>query len=109
MSQDKATSGKQGLGIKDRPKKVAGCYFQGKKTSFNDSSDDDSSNSGSLKRKCDDMLQRGKAGKQKLNLKKLCKQLLRQASPSKLGYVFNFFKVTICGLHLTKKKKFVVY
>ncbi|KAI6702074.1 hypothetical protein NL676_011210 [Syzygium grande] len=84
LVQDKATSGKQGLGIKDRPKKVAGCYFQGQKTSFNDSSDDDSSNSVSLKRKCDDMLQRGKAGKQKLNLKKLCKQLLRQVPGNSL-------------------------
>lgn len=84
LVQDKATSGKQGLGIKDRPKKVAGCYFQGKKTSFDDSSDDDTSNTGSLKRKCDDMLERGKASKQKLNLKKLCKQLLHQVPGNSL-------------------------
>ncbi|KAK6158279.1 hypothetical protein DH2020_005593 [Rehmannia glutinosa] len=42
---DKATSGKQGLGIKDRTKKVAGCYFQGKKTAFGDSDGEDSSDS----------------------------------------------------------------
>ncbi|KAK9277315.1 hypothetical protein L1049_006855 [Liquidambar formosana] len=34
LVQDKATAGKQGLGIKDRPKKIAGVHFQGKKTSF---------------------------------------------------------------------------
>ncbi|KAF8049201.1 hypothetical protein N665_2277s0004 [Sinapis alba] len=41
MVQDKATAGKQGLGIKDRPKKIAGVRYQGKKTSFNNSVDDD--------------------------------------------------------------------
>ncbi|KAG2302770.1 hypothetical protein Bca4012_061100 [Brassica carinata] len=41
MVQDKATAGKQGLGIKDRPKKIAGVRYQGKKTSFDDSDDDD--------------------------------------------------------------------
>ncbi|KAK6137389.1 hypothetical protein DH2020_028861 [Rehmannia glutinosa] len=45
MGWDKATSGKQGLGIKDRTKKVAGCYFQGKKTTFGDSDGEDSSDS----------------------------------------------------------------
>ena len=39
--QDKATAGKQGLGIKDRPKKIAGVRYQGKKTSFDNSDDDD--------------------------------------------------------------------
>ncbi|CAH8385786.1 unnamed protein product [Eruca vesicaria subsp. sativa] len=41
MVQDKATAGKQGLGIKDRPKKIAGVRYQGKKTSFDNSDDDD--------------------------------------------------------------------
>ncbi|CAH8380619.1 unnamed protein product [Eruca vesicaria subsp. sativa] len=40
MVQDKATAGKQGLGIKDRPKKIAGVRYQGKKTSFDNSDDD---------------------------------------------------------------------
>ena len=39
--QDKATAGKQGLGIKDQPKKIAGVRYQGKKTSFDNSDDDD--------------------------------------------------------------------
>ncbi|KAJ6415130.1 hypothetical protein OIU84_004012 [Salix udensis] len=42
LVQDKATSGKQGLGIKDRPKKIAGVRFQGKKTTFDNSEDEDS-------------------------------------------------------------------
>lgn len=42
LVQDKATSGKQGLGIKDRPKKIAGVRFQGKKTTFDNSDDEDS-------------------------------------------------------------------
>uniref|UniRef100_A0A2P2KY93 Uncharacterized protein LOC105124331 isoform X2 n=1 Tax=Rhizophora mucronata TaxID=61149 RepID=A0A2P2KY93_RHIMU len=41
LVQDKATAGKQGLGIKDRPKKIAGVHFQGKKTSFGNSDDED--------------------------------------------------------------------
>ncbi|CAA0313349.1 unnamed protein product [Arabidopsis thaliana] len=41
MVQDKATAGKQGLGIKDRPKKIAGVRYEGKKTSFDNSDDDD--------------------------------------------------------------------
>ncbi|KAJ0265697.1 G-patch domain-containing protein 1 [Hirschfeldia incana] len=44
MVQDKATAGKQGLGIKDRPKKIAGVRYQGKKTSFDNSDDDDDDN-----------------------------------------------------------------
>ncbi|XP_021671782.2 G-patch domain-containing protein 1 isoform X1 [Hevea brasiliensis] len=42
LVQDKATAGKQGLGIKDQPKKIAGVRFQGKKTSFSNSDDEDS-------------------------------------------------------------------
>ncbi|EOA34216.1 hypothetical protein CARUB_v10021727mg [Capsella rubella] len=41
LVQDKATAGKQGLGIKDRPKKIAGVRYEGKKTSFDNSDDDD--------------------------------------------------------------------
>ncbi|KAK4435402.1 G-patch domain-containing protein 1 [Sesamum alatum] len=79
LVQDKATSGKQGLGIKDRPKKVAGCYFEGKKTTFGDSDGEDSSDSrSSVKRKHDDTSDKDK-GVEKPKLKKLCRQLLRQA------------------------------
>ncbi|XP_065858356.1 G-patch domain-containing protein 1 [Euphorbia lathyris] len=114
LVQDKATAGKQGLGIKDRPKKIAGVRFQGKKTSFSDSGDDDDSadcdtdtgdfgsseeeddipatsnveknadtkktaDLGSLgKRKLDDSPEIEKSDDQKLKLKKLCRQLLRQ-------------------------------
>ncbi|XWS38300.1 hypothetical protein CRYUN_Cryun19dG0120000 [Craigia yunnanensis] len=57
LVQDKATTGKQGLGIKDRPKKIAGVRFQGKKTSFSDS---DVENSDDFippaKRMCDNAL-----------------------------------------------------
>ncbi|KAJ8764910.1 hypothetical protein K2173_010375 [Erythroxylum novogranatense] len=42
LVQDKATAGKQGLGMKDRPKKTAGVHFLGKKTSFSNSDDEDS-------------------------------------------------------------------
>ncbi|CAI8619501.1 unnamed protein product [Vicia faba] len=54
LVQDKATTGKQGLGIKDRPKKVAGCYFE------------------------DDEVEKKKIVEPKLKLKKLCKQILKQ-------------------------------
>ncbi|OWM72087.1 hypothetical protein CDL15_Pgr017970 [Punica granatum] len=74
LVQDKSTTGKQGLGIKDRSKKIAGCYFQGKKTSFDDGSDEESSDLGSLKRKRSDIAEIA----DKVNLKRLCKQLLRQ-------------------------------
>ncbi|KAF8413233.1 hypothetical protein HHK36_001209 [Tetracentron sinense] len=80
LVQDKSTTGKQGLGIKDRPRKIAGCHFEGKKTSFNDSDGEDSSDLGySVKRKHDDMLEMEENGEPKVKLKKLCKQLLRQA------------------------------
>ncbi|KAJ9147977.1 hypothetical protein P3X46_030077 [Hevea brasiliensis] len=42
LVQGKATAGKQGLGIKDRLKKIAGVRFQGKKISFSNSDDEDS-------------------------------------------------------------------
>ncbi|PIN07895.1 Telomerase elongation inhibitor/RNA maturation protein PINX1 [Handroanthus impetiginosus] len=79
LVQDKATSGKQGLGIKDRPKKVAGCYFEGKKTTFGESDDEGSSDSHpSLKRKHDEITEMGKGVGPKPKLKKLCRQLLQQ-------------------------------
>ncbi|XP_050229035.1 G-patch domain-containing protein 1 [Mercurialis annua] len=42
LVQDNATSGKQGLGIRTQPKKIAGVHYQGKKTSFGGSDDEDS-------------------------------------------------------------------
>lgn len=72
--QDKATSGKQGLGIKDKPKKIAGCFFQGKKTSFDESDVEDSSDAKNNEI-CDEP---------KLKLKKLCKRLLKQAPGNSL-------------------------
>ncbi|CAN0910430.1 G-patch domain-containing protein 1, partial [Linum grandiflorum] len=90
LVQDKATSGKQGLGIKDRVKKIAGVRFEGKRKSFSDSEEDDDSgdddddSADSAEEEFND------AGKmeivdnedcsevQKVNLKKLCKRLLQQ-------------------------------
>lgn len=79
LVQDKATSGKQGLGIKDQPKKVAGCYWKGKKTSFSDSDGEVSGDSApSPKRRRADDLNTEMNREPKTKLKKLCKQLLRQ-------------------------------
>ncbi|GKU95197.1 hypothetical protein SLEP1_g8588 [Rubroshorea leprosula] len=78
LVQDKSTTGKQGLGIKGQPKKVAGVHFQGKKMSFNTSDDDDSADCGPpAKRMCGDGVKMENA-EAKLKLKRLCKQLLRQ-------------------------------
>ncbi|KAL5551992.1 hypothetical protein UlMin_002168 [Ulmus minor] len=85
LVQDKATTGKQGLGIKDRPKKIAGCYFQGKKTSLNDSDDENSSDLGSSENgEPDNSLETKKSKEPKIKLKKLCKQLLRQVPDGSL-------------------------
>ncbi|KAJ7944968.1 PIN2/TERF1-interacting telomerase inhibitor 1 [Quillaja saponaria] len=78
LVQDKSTTGKQGLGIKDRPKKIAGCYFEGKKTSFNDSDDEDSADLGSENQKHDNVVEMETANDSRVKLKKLCKQLLRK-------------------------------
>lgn len=84
--QDKSTTGKQGLGIKDRKKKIAGCFYEGKKTSFNDSDDEDSDDLGSpVKQKQDDSLEIKSSSEPKAKLKKLCKQLIRQVSPPTLN------------------------
>ncbi|XP_027341855.1 uncharacterized protein LOC113854814 isoform X2 [Abrus precatorius] len=79
LVQEKSTTGKQGLGIRDRPKKVAGCYFQGKKTSFDHSDDEDSGDTDSLeKRTHDDLIKVEKIVECKVKLKKLCKQILNR-------------------------------
>ncbi|KAJ0630718.1 putative G-patch domain-containing protein [Helianthus annuus] len=74
LVQDKATSGKQGLGIKDRPRKVAGVHFQGKKTSFSDSESQESESEPEPEPEDNN----GKRSESKLKLKKLCKKLLSQ-------------------------------
>ncbi|XP_028115580.1 uncharacterized protein LOC114313392 [Camellia sinensis] len=85
LVQNKATSGKQGLGIKDRPRKIAGCHFQGKKISFDDSVDEDSSDSSSSrKRKYGDISQLNKNDEPKIKLKKLCRKLLLQVAGESL-------------------------
>ncbi|XP_009112791.1 PIN2/TERF1-interacting telomerase inhibitor 1 isoform X2 [Brassica rapa] len=97
MVQDKATAGKQGLGIKDRPKKIAGVRYQGKKTSFDNSDDDDDDNDDEeeeeeseedddkdsvienslpAKRKRDEIIE------PKIKLKNLCKQILKKVADS---------------------------
>ncbi|CAK9156578.1 unnamed protein product [Ilex paraguariensis] len=85
LVQDKATSGKQGLGIKDRPRKIAGCHFQGKKTSFYDTDGEDSSDSRStVNIKPSEALEVEKNDEPQVKLKKLCRQLLRQVSGKSL-------------------------
>lgn len=79
LVQDMATTGKQGLGIKDRPKKIGGCNWKGKKTSFGDSDEDCSADTGSAKRKRSEELEVGENDEPKFKLKRVCKQLLRQA------------------------------
>ncbi|KAL6006733.1 hypothetical protein ACLOJK_032226 [Asimina triloba] len=79
LVQDKATTGKQGLGIKNQPKKIAGCHWKGKKTSFDDSDGDSVDDSGSLKRKRSEKPEVGEHDEPKPKLKRICKQLLHQA------------------------------
>ncbi|KAG8375018.1 hypothetical protein BUALT_Bualt10G0055900 [Buddleja alternifolia] len=85
LVQDKATTGKQGLGIKDRPKKIAGCFFQGKKTTLVDSDGEDSSDShASVKRKHGENSEMEMIVEPKQKLKKLCRRLLQQVSGESL-------------------------
>jgi len=96
LFQDKSTTGKQGLGIKDRTKKVAGCYFQGKKTSFGNSDDEDSADIDSLENETDEdddvemvVEKVEKIVEPKMKLKKLCKQILNQVRPISLVACFS--------------------
>lgn len=71
--------GKQGLGIKDRPKKIAGARFQGKKTCFGEGSDEEPDVDFSVKKqKLDGTFESKNIYEPKVKLKKLCKQLLLQ-------------------------------
>lgn len=91
LCQDKSTTGKQGLGIKDRPKKVAGCYFQGKKTSFGHSDDEDDDEDSEENQTHDEV---EKIVEPKVKLKKLCKQILHQVSETYF-LCFMFFSLTV--------------
>lgn len=98
LVQDKATSGKQGLGIKGLPMKVAGQRWKGNKTSFVDSDDDNSAQSDeyseieengdeeehiSASESIDTDKNADKEllvdARPKTKVKKLCKRILRQA------------------------------
>ncbi|KAK9103739.1 hypothetical protein Sjap_020993 [Stephania japonica] len=81
LVQDKSTTGKQGLGIKDRPKKIAGCHWKGKKTSFSDTEDEDSAELSSVEQEVLDMEENDEP---KVKLKKLCRRILRQAPSESL-------------------------
>lgn len=75
LVQDKATSGKQGLGIKDKPKKVAGCYWSGKKTSLEVNEEESSVNED----ESDKIFEESNVKpicRPNIKLKKLCKRLL---------------------------------
>ncbi|XP_021754246.1 uncharacterized protein LOC110719589 isoform X2 [Chenopodium quinoa] len=81
LCQDKKTTGRQGLGMKDRPRKVAGVHCGGKKTTFGDSDcdDEDSQSAGSVEREEHDEMPVINSGREsKVKLKNLCRQLLRQ-------------------------------
>ncbi|PIA49151.1 hypothetical protein AQUCO_01300187v1 [Aquilegia coerulea] len=85
LVQDKSTTGKQGLGIKGQSKKIAGCDWKGKKTSFSDSENDESvdlESSEKRKHSEDSCLER--SDEPKLKLRKLCKRLLLQVPDESL-------------------------
>lgn len=76
--QDKATTGKQGLGIKDRPKKIAGCYWEGKKISFHPNVDENPEVPDRTVARNGDRLDDIRTNERKVKLKKLCKQIISQ-------------------------------
>lgn len=76
--QNTKTSGKQGLGIKDRRKKIAGCYFEGKKTSFGDSDEECSSDSRPSTKRKHEQPEVDEDLTPKPKLKKLCRKLLEK-------------------------------
>ncbi|KAL9230992.1 hypothetical protein vseg_006270 [Gypsophila vaccaria] len=93
LTQDRATTGKQGLGIKDGSIKVGGVRFKGKKSSFDDSDKEDSVDTGPPKQQDSKMLETNSSKKTEVKLKKLCRQLLRQAPSETLK--LNQLKVQI--------------
>ncbi|KAL5727165.1 hypothetical protein ACHQM5_000390 [Ranunculus cassubicifolius] len=87
LVQDKSTTGKQGLGIKGS-KKIAGCSWKGKKTSFSDSESEEDEDEEEDSSECQPSPKRQRIEETntepKLKLKKLCKKLLRQATDKSL-------------------------
>lgn len=97
LVQDKATSGKQGLGIKSLPMKVAGQRWKGSKTSFGDSDGENSAQSNELSEMEEDddeeefhndaglieikqsTVKEVCVDEPRTKVKKLCKRILRQA------------------------------
>ncbi|KAL6847524.1 hypothetical protein ACP4OV_022550 [Aristida adscensionis] len=98
LVQDKATSGKQGLGVKGLPMKVAGHRWKGNKTSFGDSDEENSDQSNeysemeendeeepvnaaaeSLDTENNTRKEQHVDIRPKTKVKKLCKRILRQA------------------------------
>ncbi|XP_078155426.1 D111/G-patch domain-containing protein [Carex rostrata] len=88
LVQDKATAGRQGLGIKDQPKKIAGTRFKGQKKTFGCESDEEDSTSEltDLKPSEDTNEDSGQtvSNKSKIKLKNLCKTILHQAPSQSL-------------------------
>lgn len=103
LVQDKSTTGKQGLGIRDKPKKIAGVHWKGQKVSFDTDEDKEERSAdediqqalvqdASLKRKRDETVIGNDISKEKscavfevnnvsrprLKWKKMCKQLLQE-------------------------------
>lgn len=103
LVQDKSTTGKQGLGIRDKPKKIAGVHWKGQKVSFDTDEDKEEGSAdediqqalvqdASLKRKRDETVIGNDISKEKscavfevnnvsrprLKWKKMCKQLLQE-------------------------------
>lgn len=89
--QDKATTGKQGLGVKDQPKKIAGCHWKGKKTSFDDTDIEhsDDSNDPAKRKKIKDVEAKDVV-QPKIKLKKLCRVLLNQVP------IFAILQLILC-------------
>ncbi|KAK9716626.1 hypothetical protein RND81_06G246500 [Saponaria officinalis] len=92
LVQDRATTGKQGLGIKDGSIKVAGVRFKGKKTVIDDSDDDDDDDDDEEEEvedegeeeeeeveEEDETRESDSSKEPKVKLKKLCQRLLREA------------------------------
>lgn len=85
--------------MKDRPKKVAGCYWEGKKTSFDDGDGECSADSGGLteQRESEDIEPRSKVKcknvEKKIKLKKLCKKILRQVYILNCGFPFSIWYI----------------
>jgi hypothetical protein len=114
LLQDKATSGKQGLGIKDLPMKIAGHRWKGNKKSLGDS-DDENSTQSELSELEEDEDEEGSGSdaeikeiqqiavkdvpvdaKPRIKFKKLCKKILRQVQ-SLVFSLCDTLKLQVCS------------